>query len=291
MILNYNTENETIDCIDSILKNVKEYEIVVVDNCSEDKSGKKLKEKYSDTDHITVLINEDNYGFSKGMNVGYRFLKEEKKCDYICMANSDTVVETSCFEELIKDDFKENDAAVIGPKILIDEPGAIGKNPYLIDKLTPEEKLIQLERAEKFRRRKHFFASLGILGLYEKISKAKKKVLSKQDIEPYYSAQDELVIDTAVNGAFIIFTPNYVEKFDGLEELTFMYGEEWLLYDRCHENNLKIMYDPRIVVKHIGGRATNNKMNYSRSYLKKSKIEHERYIALRHYIMEKYGIK
>ena len=53
VILHYNTFDDTVDCIDSIFKNIDypNYHIVVVENGSKNNSGMKLFQKY--TQHIT----------------------------------------------------------------------------------------------------------------------------------------------------------------------------------------------------------------------------------------------
>jgi len=59
IILDYNAGNLLLDCVSSILKsNHKNFEIIVVDNVSNDQSHKKCKEQFSDIILIEIVGNE-----------------------------------------------------------------------------------------------------------------------------------------------------------------------------------------------------------------------------------------
>ena len=53
-----------------------------------------------------------------------------------------------------------------------------------------------------------------------------------------------------LHGSFLIFSPEYIEKFDGLDDRTFMYCEEEFLFARCMFNNLKTRFNPAICILH-----------------------------------------
>ena len=85
VILNYNAGDLLIDCIDSIQKsNYKNYEIIVVDNISKDKSHKKCKEKFP---NIKLIENSENLGYCEGNNVGLRVTNGE----FVVILNPDTI--------------------------------------------------------------------------------------------------------------------------------------------------------------------------------------------------------
>ena len=59
IILNYNAGQLLIDCVDSIINsNLKEFEIILVDNASVDSSHLKCKEKFND---IELISNKENF--------------------------------------------------------------------------------------------------------------------------------------------------------------------------------------------------------------------------------------
>ena len=98
IILHYQTLDETIKCIESIKNRIdtENYEIIIVDNCSPNGSGKILYDKYNEIERYHVLLNEKNLGFSAGNNIGFRHAKKIK-CDFIAMINNDTCLITDNF--------------------------------------------------------------------------------------------------------------------------------------------------------------------------------------------------
>ena len=80
--------------------------------------------------------------------------------------------------------------------------------------------------------------------------KIKKQVKIEEDTNTRYE-------NIVLHGCFFIFSKNYIEKFDGLDDRTFLYGEEELLAIRLKKNNLKSVYNPEIKIFHNEDSATN----------------------------------
>ncbi len=109
VVLNYNGINYTLKCIDSIKKNAfKDYEIIVVDNGSEDNSVELLNK----TKGIKLIENKKNTGFAEGNNIGVR----ESSGKYICLLNNDTLVDKNWLLELVKAIKSDKNIAVCNPK-------------------------------------------------------------------------------------------------------------------------------------------------------------------------------
>ncbi|QLH05767.1 glycosyltransferase family 2 protein [Nitrosopumilus ureiphilus] len=86
IILNYNGEKFLENCLESIFKETKQdYEIIVVDNDSPDKSGEKFSKKYHECNFI---LNKENVGVSEGLNIGIRNANGE----FIVLLNNDLIV-------------------------------------------------------------------------------------------------------------------------------------------------------------------------------------------------------
>ena len=90
VVLHYCTLDMTKKCIAAIQEKMAQtdYEIVVVDNASGNGTGKELAECYKNTEHVTVLLSEENLGFAKGNNLGYVYARENLHCDFICVMRS-----------------------------------------------------------------------------------------------------------------------------------------------------------------------------------------------------------
>ncbi|WP_149242264.1 glycosyltransferase family 2 protein [Dyadobacter sp. 32] len=87
IIVNYNTAELLINCIDSIQTKTSGlyYEIIVVDNKSSDNSVILLKEKFN---NVIVIESDINLGFGKGNNLGAQYAKGK----YLFFLNSDTIL-------------------------------------------------------------------------------------------------------------------------------------------------------------------------------------------------------
>lgn len=93
IIINYNTFDLTVNCIQSIYattKNIK-YEIILVDNASTEKNPDLFKEKFP---NIILIKSKKNLGFSKGNNLGI----EKSKGKVLLLLNSDVIVKDNTIE-------------------------------------------------------------------------------------------------------------------------------------------------------------------------------------------------
>lgn len=91
IIVNYNTRDLVIACIQSIKKNCDNFEIIVVDNNSTDDSVKYL----SDIQDIILVKSEKNIGFARANNLGVSYAKGE----FIIFLNPDTIVLSNITEQ------------------------------------------------------------------------------------------------------------------------------------------------------------------------------------------------
>ena len=111
IILNYNAGKFLLECVESIYKSEnKNFEVILVDNASNDKTFRECKEKFSD---ITLIENEKNLGYCEGNNVGIRRAKGE----FVVVLNPDTVVKPDWLNALIHA-YESNGDGIYQPKIL-----------------------------------------------------------------------------------------------------------------------------------------------------------------------------
>lgn len=111
IILNYNAGDLLLDCVASIYNsNYKSFEIIVVDNVSNDHSHKKCKAKFPD---ITLIENSENLGYCEGNNVGIR----EAHGEFVAILNPDTLVEPNWLDELLLA-YQKNGPGFYQPKFL-----------------------------------------------------------------------------------------------------------------------------------------------------------------------------
>ena len=111
IVLNFNAKEFLVNCIDSIFdSNYQNFEVILVDNASNDQTYQICKEKHS---RINLIINEKNLGYCGGNNVGIKKAKGE----FIIILNPDTVVEPNWITEFLKS-YKQFGDAIYQPKFL-----------------------------------------------------------------------------------------------------------------------------------------------------------------------------
>lgn len=96
IIPNYNGKHFMEPCLESLERQtMKEFKILVVDNCSTDGSVEYMKETHPD---IELISQDKNYGFSHAVNIGIR----HSHTPYVILLNNDTAVDKHYVEEMVK---------------------------------------------------------------------------------------------------------------------------------------------------------------------------------------------
>ena len=158
VILNWNGWEDTTECLESVYQiNYPNFDVIVVDNASEDDSLEKIRDycsgnlkvessffKYNSENkpikvmeysedfensqeslkienstplQLTIIKNKKNSGFPGGNNVGMKYALKFFNPDYILLLNNDTVVEENFLGELIEKGESREDIGILGPKI------------------------------------------------------------------------------------------------------------------------------------------------------------------------------
>jgi GT2 family glycosyltransferase len=95
IIVSYNVETYLINCLDSLFQHkcLVPYEIIVVDNNSQDNSVSSVQKKYPE---ILVIQSQKNIGFAAANNLASRVANGS----YFLLLNPDTIVEDGAIDEL-----------------------------------------------------------------------------------------------------------------------------------------------------------------------------------------------
>ncbi|MFD2034396.1 glycosyltransferase family 2 protein [Belliella marina] len=87
IIINWNTYTHSRNCLQQLLDlKYGNYEVILVDNGSKDKSGMRLQSEFPD---CTYLANTENLGFTGGNNTALKYATD-KGFDYVLLLNNDT---------------------------------------------------------------------------------------------------------------------------------------------------------------------------------------------------------
>ncbi|MGL4998992.1 MAG: glycosyltransferase [Cetobacterium sp.] len=254
VILHYKNFIETKKCLDSILmlKNQKEVKILLVDNFSNDGSAEKLEKIYEKNKNFAILYNNENYGFSKGNNLGCSEILKNYDIDYLCVINNDTIILQKDFCIKIKNSFEENLFDILGPDIIGKD--SIKQNPFrTLENISEVKENIKEIKNIKYKAILKFcFPFLQLITNFCKRKLVIKKSLTNQEKE-----NEEVQKNIGLHGSFMVFSKKYIKKYQKIiPEYTFMYGEEHFITYRRIKNNLNVIYDPRIKIFHNEGSST-----------------------------------
>lgn len=132
IIINYNTKELTKNCIDSVFFNFNknDFEIILVDNASQDGSVEMLKDNFNGK--IKIIANSKNTGFGPANNQGAQMAKG----DYLFLLNSDTIIKDNILLKLEEFLSENKDAGIVAPKLFLgdgsEQPFAFGDYPCLL---------------------------------------------------------------------------------------------------------------------------------------------------------------
>lgn len=243
VILHYLAIEDTIECVESIIEHneTNRIHIIIVDNASPDKSGDVLEEKYRELSYVTVIKNEKNLGFANGNNVGFRYAKENFDYKYIILSNNDIIIFQDEMTKKLDEEFSKSKFAVLGPMVLTKD-GRYSSSPSRMKPLTKKEAEDFLKDYQNFLR----FQNLHLRWLYILY----RKYVLKKGRKPKICDHYKKYYNVSVHGCFMVFSHEYSDRFDGLDNRTFMYGEEDILFQTVIKNDLTMVYDPDIVIYH-----------------------------------------
>ena len=112
IIPNYNGDAYIEECLKSLkAQSFRDFEILIVDNASEDASADYIKEHYPEIELIRL---DQNYGFSRAVNEGIR----RTKTPYLILLNNDTKCDPDFIKELVCEIEKSEKVFSVASKML-----------------------------------------------------------------------------------------------------------------------------------------------------------------------------
>lgn len=227
IILNYKTKELTCKCIEDILKNKtleeKEYEIIVVDNNSQDGSIEYIKHKFSD---VNVIENKENMGFGNGNNVGVKNANGK----YLILLNSDVFIKDTNLNELLENIENIKNIGLLGCKVL-NADSTIQSVGYKYPNI-----------AREIRRNL-------LLWDYKFIKNIRYKNYSNKG----------LFRTDWISGCFIVCEKDVYESVGGFDEKIFMYSEDIDLCARLNKLGRENYVNDEVSVYHLHGKSGNKK--------------------------------
>lgn len=229
IIVNYNTKDLTVQCIDSIFSQTKDisFEVIVVDNDSKDGSVEKIS-----TDNRVIFIESGaNLGFGRANNLGV----ERSKGKYIFFLNSDTILLNNAvkmFCDFMEDNQRKLQIGALGA-ILMD---AEHNRAHSYANLPTIKDIIKEEWGD------HILKRFG-----KRMARYDERISDKEDI--YFNVG-------YVTGADLFCSRETINLAGGFDSDFFMYWEECEMQHRWRSEYDKYSYilrGPEIV--HLEGKS------------------------------------
>ncbi|WP_249869217.1 glycosyltransferase family 2 protein [Oceanobacillus saliphilus] len=245
IILHYKKYEDTFQCVKSINKaNLHENNVVIiVDNGSGNDSGERLRKEYKDNKEIHVLTNSQNLGFAKGLNVGIEYSRKLFPNNFVVLLNSDTEIISGNWNEVISHKYDKYQFHVMGPDIL-NLDGITHGNPRKTKKynLLTINYMLWIKYIELIL----LYLHIDIIEIYIKM----KNWLSSKVIKERSDKINNDLINVELQGSCLILSSSYLDKYNGLNDQTFLYFEEAILKYIAERDGLVMLYTPDISILH-----------------------------------------
>ncbi len=228
ILVNWNSFDCTRDCIKSLkAMPYVDYDIILVDNNSQDGSGEILAFEYPEVIYIKL---PDNIGFTGGNNAGINYsLKNGYK--YTLLLNNDTFVESDFLEILVNHLSENQGVGAIQPKIYFNHNrellwnGGSWFNPWTGNDF--------------------------VEGTGKKSSKT----------------SEELKEPDWLTGCALMIRNDVIRKVGLLDESLFMYYEDVDYSFRIKHAGYSLIYHPKSIIYHIAGASTRAKKKGKEGFL------------------------
>lgn len=219
VVVNYNGAEVILNCLASIHSHLAQtaYEVIVVDNASEDGSPALIAERFP---KVLLLKQSTNLGFGAANNVGISHAQGE----LLFLLNSDTVLTHNVLPVLVSKLLQSPQIGIVGPRLL---------NP---------DGSFQLSVAK----------DIGIWGEFLTAQQVRRyrSPKTRKTLTKRYS-HDQFV-DVVVGAAMLMRRSLFI-KAGGFDESFFMYFEESDLCKRVRNLGYTILYTPEASLIHLGG--------------------------------------
>lgn len=119
ILINYNSLDDTIECLKSIHQSDGFIPfVIVVDNGS--KNQYKIESELSFYPELKVILSPNNIGFGRANNIGIDWVFNNMQCEYIYILNNDTTIESNSIKLMSSFLSKQSkNVGMVAPKILI----------------------------------------------------------------------------------------------------------------------------------------------------------------------------
>ncbi len=210
-VLNYNSMDDTVTCVDRLLSFDRGYHIVIVDNCSTDDSYDVLSDRYGAQEHVDVIRSDHNGGYGYGNNFGMKYAINKYHVETVGILNPDVLIPDSGVFDIMIDALYSDLSFGIAGGVIIDNDGnkLLNRSGWNIQ---TSAQII----------RDHFL-------IYDRF----KKAPAMPELAP------DIVQTDCVAGCFFLARVSCMQDIGFFDEEMFMYQEESVVGIKCREHGYK----------------------------------------------------
>jgi len=237
IIVNYRGWKALDECLASIEKLVSlsfPFEVIVIDNYSNDGKLKEFKQKFL---NFIFVENSGNNGFSNGSNCGAKIAKG----DYFLFLNPDTKVTSEALKTLLH-------TAVSHPEI-----GILS--------------CLQIDENNTFYNQNNLFPAFGS---FFGISRFFYRKFNKKKLNEKFYKNEDLFFPDWVSGALIFISREWFERIDGWNEDYWLYFEDVDICKKMAKKGGKIAVTQKTTIFHLHGGAS--RINIKTKALTKTEV-------------------
>lgn len=235
VILNYNTWEMTLRCVESIFETCKQnYTIYIVDNGSTNDSYHQIEKEYRNNEKV-VVIKSENSGYARGNNNGIRQALKDGY-EIIAVTNNDVIFLEDSINQMYSFLERNENIAVAAPYIL--SPEGVLHNLPTLKKVSNKDYLLHHTRLEKI------------------LSKESKRQYDQQYNLNSNAIGDEPIPIYKFSGCCFMAKREMLEGVGLFDENTFLYFEEDILCQKMEKSSYQAYFLPDSKIVHHHGLTT-----------------------------------
>jgi len=219
IIVNWNRKDLLLNCLSSVFKNISglSFEVIVVDNGSDDGSPSAVREKYPE---VILIENRENLGFAKANNIAFRIMKGR----YALLLNNDCILKKGSVEALYRFMEENPDVGICCGQLL--NPDGSKQNS---------------------------FSSFPNLLFYLTNESLMKILFPKRFPSKYIDYRSPIEVDSCI-GACMMIRKEALDSVGYFDEDYFFFFEETDLAYRMKKKGWKVFFVPSAQIYHLQGK-------------------------------------
>lgn len=226
--------DECLESIDTIISKTFSFEVIIVDNFSNDGQFPVFKQKYS---KFTFIENSGNNGFSNGCNFGASIATG----NHFLFLNPDTKLTLQALATLLQTTVSHPEIGILS--------------------------CLQINENNVFYKQNNLFPALG---RFFGISRSLFRKLNKAKLEKRFNNDNDLFYPDWVTGAVIFISREWFNKIKGWNEDYWLYFEDVDLCKKISDNDGKVAVTRKTTIFHQHGGAS--RLNVKTKALTKTEV-------------------